>query len=218
QTELYGAAKRLMYNPRIIPVFQFSNDDNFRYGNSAFGRACIVARNSIQAKAGVSFINIHSGGWDTHQSMYDGAYRPNMYSLCNELDAGVGALASDLKQSGDLSSTLIVIVSEFGRTPGELNARGGRDHHRLAMSAAMIGGGIKGGRVIGATDSEGGVVDRPGWKEDRPIYLEDIASTIYSAMGVDWTKGFTNTPSGRKFEYVGNAQYGQFTSVDEVFG
>src|SRR5215510_2771572 len=96
QTELYGAAKRLMYNPRIIPVFQFSNDDNFRYGNSAFGRACIVARNCIQAKAGVSFINIHSGGWDTHQSMYDGAYRPNMYSLCNELDAGVGNLVADL--------------------------------------------------------------------------------------------------------------------------
>jgi hypothetical protein len=218
QGELYAASKRLMYNPQIVPVFQFSNDDNNRYGNSAFGRACIVARNTVQAKAGVSFINLHSGGWDTHQSMYDTAYRPNMYSLCNELDAGVGNLAQDLKDSGDLASTLIVIISEFGRTPGELNGRGGRDHHRLAMSVCMLGGGVKGGRAIGQTDGEASEVITPGWREDRPIYLEDIAATIYSAMGVDWTKGFSNTPSGRRFEYVGDASRGRFTAIDEVFG
>lgn len=218
QADVYAASKRLMYNPKIVPVFQFSSDDNNKYGNSAFGRACIVARNAIQAQAGVSFINIHSGGWDTHNSMYDAAYRPNMYSLCNELDSGVGSLALDLKQAGLLSSTLIVIVSEFGRTPGDLNGRGGRDHHKLAMSACMIGGGIKGGQAIGQTDSQGAGVDTPGWSQDRPIYLEDLAATIYSAMGVDWTKAFTNTPSGRKFEYVGDAIKGRFTSVDEVFG
>ncbi|MBI3679712.1 MAG: DUF1501 domain-containing protein [Acidobacteria bacterium] len=218
QAEYYTAAKRMMYNPRIIPVFQFNNEENLRYGNSALGRACLVARNVIQAQAGTSFINIHAGGWDTHQSMYDINYRPNMYSLVSELDAGVGNLALDLKQSGHLASTLIVIVGEFGRTPGELNGRGGRDHHRLSMAACLIGGGVKGGQVIGQTDAVGGEVTDPGWSQDRPIYPEDLASTIYSAMGVDWTKAFTNTPSGRRFEYVPDAYKGRFTAVEEVFG
>lgn len=218
QTEFYRAAKQMMYNPRIVPAFQFSNEENQRYGNTSFGRACLVSRNVIRADAGTSFINIHSGGWDTHQSMFDTNYRPNMYTLVNELDAGVGNLVSDLKQSGHLDSTIIVITGEFGRTPGELNARGGRDHHRLAMPGCLIGGGVKGGRVIGATDEEGSGVLEPGWSQNRPIYPEDLAATIYSAMGVDWTKAFTNTPSGRKFEYVPDAGIGRFTAVDEVFG
>lgn len=218
QTEFYKAAKQMMYNPRIVPAFQFTNEENQRYGNTSFGRACLVSRNVIQAEAGTSFINIHSGGWDTHQSMFDANYRPNMYTLVNELDAGVGNLVQDLKQSGHLDSTIIAITGEFGRTPGELNARGGRDHHRLAMPGCLIGGGVKGGRVIGATDEEGSGVLEPGWSQKRPIYPEDLAATIYSAMGVDWTKAFTNTPSGRRFEYVPDAARGRFTAVDEVFG
>ena len=66
--------------------------------------------------------------------MFDRGYAPNIYQLCNDLDRGLGELTADLKASGDFASTLIVMMGEFGRTPGMLNARGGRDHHKFGMS------------------------------------------------------------------------------------
>ena len=216
--DFYDAAKRLMYNQTISNVFKFSTDENNRYGNTNFGRACIVARNAIKAKAGVSFINLHSFGWDTHQFMYDTNYAPNMYTLCNDLDRGIGNLVQDLKASGDFDKTLIVMMGEFGRTPGSLNPRGGRDHHKFLQAAAMMGGGIKGGRAIGESDKDGAQVITPGWSMNRPIFMEDIASTIYSALGINWTKSIAETPSGRKFEYVPYAVQGTYSSIDEVFG
>jgi hypothetical protein len=214
----YDSAKQLMYDPTVASVFQFSTDESGRYGNTAFGRACIVARNAIIAKQGISFVNIVYNGWDTHVGMFDPGYTPNMYTLCNDLDRGVGNLIVDLKLTGDLASTLIVMIGEFGRTPGLLNAQGGRDHWKDAMSICIAGGGVKGGRAIGQTSSIGDVVTDPGWKGNRGIFIEDIASTIYSALGIDWTKTISNTPSGRVFEYVGQAGIGNFTAVDEVFG
>jgi hypothetical protein len=85
------------------------------------------------------------------------------------------------------------------------------------MSVVMIGGGVAGGRVIGATDSIGRYVTDPGWSMQRPIYMEDIASTIYSALGIDWTKSLLDTPSGRRFEYVPAASRGTYAPVNEVF-
>jgi hypothetical protein len=214
----YAAARKLVYEPTVAAVFRFTTDENSQYGNTNLGRACLVARNAIRAKAGTSFLNIDYGNWDTHQSMFDRGYNGNMYQLTNQLDTAVGQLVDDLKQSGDLSSTLIVIMGEFGRTPGQLNSRGGRDHHRFAMSVAMLGGGVRGGRAIGETDRESDQIITPGWSAGRPIYMEDIAATIYSAMGIDWTKALTNTPSGRRFEYVPYSDQGRFQPVDEVFG
>jgi hypothetical protein len=214
----YDAANKLMYNQLVASVFQFSTDDQNRYGNSGFGNACIVARNAIRAKAGTSFVLINSGGWDTHQNMFDKKYAGNMYQLCNTLDRGAGELIQDLKASGNLASTLIIVMGEFGRTPGPLNTQGGRDHHRFAMSIAMAGGGVRGGRVIGATDSIGYNIIDPGWSQNRQIFMEDLACTVYSALGIDYTQSFTDTPSGRKFEFVPQAATGVYTSVDEVFG
>src|SRR5882672_9440783 len=153
--DFYTAAKRMMYDNAIASVFRFTDDDNQRYGNNAFGRAAIVARNAIRAKNGTVFVALSQSSWDTHQNMFDRAYAGNMYQLCNELDSGIGTLVQDLKASGDLDQTLIVIMGEFGRTPGLLNSQGGRDHWRDAMSVVMMGGGVKGGRVIGATDGIG---------------------------------------------------------------
>jgi hypothetical protein len=214
----YDSAEQLMYDPNVASVFQFTSDDNSRYGNTSFGRACIVARNSIRAKLGISFVNIVYDGWDTHVGMFDRGYSGNMYQLCNTLDQGVGQLILDLKASGDFGSTLIVMLGEFGRTPGLLNAQGGRDHWKDAMSIAMAGGGVKGGRTIGKTTPMGDEILDPGWSQNRGIFMEDIACTMYSALGIDWTKSIANTPSGRLFEYVGQAAAGVFTSVDEVFG
>jgi hypothetical protein len=216
--EFYTAAKNLMYKQSIIQTFQFTDADNQRYGNSNFGRACIVARNAIQARSGTVFINVNHGPWDMHQNMFDRYYRPNMYQMCNELDTGVASLASDLRSTGDLSQTLIVMMGEFGRTPGDLNPRGGRDHHKDAMAVAMLGGGIAGGRAIGATDPIGDRVVDYGWSANRVIRMEDIAATMYSALGIDWTKSITDTPSGRRFEYVPFGHEGTYRAIDEVWG
>ena len=82
----------------------------------------------------------------------------------------------------------------------------------------MAGGGVRGGRVIGATDSIGYNIIDPGWSQNRQIFMEDLACTVYSALGIDYTQSFTDTPSGRKFEFVPQAATGVYTSVDEVFG
>ena len=214
----YSSAKTLMYNQQIIDVFQFNDTDNQRYGNTNFGRACIVARNAIRSKAGTVFIQINLGGWDMHQNMWNRAYTPNMYDMCSQLDGGVGHLATDLRSSGDLNNTLILMLGEFGRSPGELNVSGGRDHHKDAMSVAMLGGGVKGGRVLGATDPTGAAIVDYGWSQNRPVFIEDITATLYSALGIDWTKGITDTPSGRKYEYVQGSSDSQFTAINEVFG
>ncbi|MCS7026489.1 MAG: DUF1501 domain-containing protein [Bryobacteraceae bacterium] len=214
----YDSARQMMYNEEIARVFRFSADDEGRYGATAIGRGLILARNAVQAKNGAVFINVTMGGWDTHQQMFDTSYSPNMYTLTNDLDRAVGALVEDLKASGDFRSTLIVMMGEFGRTPGVLNSRGGRDHHKNAMCAALLGGGVKGGQIIGDQSPDGSTIVSPGWKADRAIYTEDVAATIFSALGIDWTKSITDTPSGRRFEYIPYASEGIYMPVNEVFG
>ncbi len=213
----YESAKRMMFDESIASVFRLSEEENARYGDTSLGRAARVARNAIRAKNGTVFAALTHSGWDTHQRMFDRNNDPNMYTLCNELDSAIGSLVEDLKASGDFDQTLIVMLGEFGRTPGALNLQGGRDHHRDAMSVVMMGGGIAGGRVIGATDPNGAAMTEPGWSRGRAIVMEDLAATIYSALGIDWTKSLLDTPSGRKFEYVPSGLSGVYTSVEEVF-
>ena len=217
QPAFSAAAKGLMYDPIITQVFQFSNEDRIRYGTTNFGNSCIVARNAVRSQAGAAFIHIRNTGWDTHQNMFDIRYPNNFYTLTNQLDAGVGNLVADLRASGELDQTLIVIMGEFGRTPGELNSRGGRDHHSYAMSVAMLGGGVKGNHIVGATDANGDRIVDPGWQRQRAIYPEDITATIYSALGINWTKRILDTPTGRIFEYIAGSSRGEHTPVQEVF-
>jgi len=111
------------------------------------------------------------------------------------------------------------MMGEFGRTPNVLNSRGGRDHYRPVMSVAMMGGGVRGGRVIGKSDATGAAITEAGWSEQRAIYPDDIACTIYSAMGIDWTKTIDDTPSGRRFYYINNTGDAVlFRPVPEGFG
>lgn len=213
----YSRAKSMMYNDAVDATFKFSVDDENRYGANNTGRALLVARNAIRGKLGVSFVNVTQTGWDTHLSQFDRGIAQNNYNLSNDLDRAVGSLVEDLRASGDLDSTLIVMMGEFGRTPAGLNSRGGRDHYRAAMSVALIGGGVNGGRVLGSTDGIGGAIIDPGWSAGRPIYPDDIAATIYSALGIDWTKTIDDTPSGRRFYYVNRAGEDGFHPVEEVF-
>jgi hypothetical protein len=210
-------ARSLIYNDAVARVFKYPSADESRYGGTPLGRALIAARNAVQSKLGTVWINVTHTGWDTHFNQFDPGSL-NIYRLNNDLDKALANLVTDLRVSGDLGSTLIVAFGEFGRTPGPLNGQNGRDHYRNVMSVLMTGGGVRGGQAIGVTDASGADIVDPGWSRQRPIYLEDIASTIYSALGIDWTKTIENNPLGRTYFYVPGSTTGDFGPVEEVFG
>jgi hypothetical protein len=206
------SAQRMMKSPDIGKIFTLDEAGRERYGKTAMGDACLIARNIIAAKAGTRYILINQGGWDHHAAIYgkediargeDVRMRGGLYSLCNELDCAFAALVTDLKAAGLLERTFIVCTGEFGRTPGPLNDAKGRDHWPGVRSAIFAGGGVKQtGRVIGATDDAGSKITRFDWAKNRPIYPEDVTATIYSVLGIDWTKKISGMPSGRDFQYV----------------
>jgi len=212
----------MMVSPQIAQTLALSEDDRRRYGSSALGDACLLARNLVRADAGTRFVLISHNGWDLHANMYDKQAKVNHYTLCRELDSALSSLLSDLSrvQSADgkalLEKTFVLCVGEFGRTGGNLTVNKGRDHNRFASTALFAGAGVQGGRVIGATDPEGQRVVKPGWEEKRSIYTEDVLATIYSQMGIDWNKRITNTPSGRDFEYLEPASGTEFVGFREI--
>src|SRR5687767_11690885 len=226
--EYYRGAWAIMNDPRVSKIFSISDDDKKRYGNSAIGNSLILARNLFEADAGTKFILASHGGWDHHGDIYKENTR-NHPVLMRELDAAFASLVKDLDATPSkhspgktlLDETLIVCVSEFGRTPGAISdTRQGREHYIHAHSGMFAGGGVKRGAVIGKTDDLGGTVVESGWEQKRPIYMEDIACTIYSALGIDWTKTIETTPSGRTFHYVEPAsgtKYMKFEPVRELF-
>jgi hypothetical protein len=193
------SARKLMYNDQVNQVFRFDEETRSAFGSSAFGNACIVARNLLRANLGTRFIQIALGGWDHHSAIYtpDAA----LQALTRQFDAGLGKLIADLKTDGLLDETFIVAMGEFGRTVGEPNSQRGRDHF-LQQAVLTAGARIKGGRAIGSTDSEGRQIADPGWSRNREIRAEDIEATIYSALGIDWTTIRRDDPLGRGFEYV----------------
>ena len=114
-----------------------------------------------------------------------------------------------------LDETLIVMIGEFGRTTGPITGNGGRDHY-LRMSAVFAGGGVRGGHTMGVTDNVGNLAKDYG-SFDRDVRPEDIAATIYSALGIDYTTVRPDDPLGRGFEYVPFAKDGTYKPVDELF-
>ena len=175
-----------------------------------------MARNLAAANKGTRFIQTTLGGWDHHSDIYNRAAGQSLYSQCEELDSALAALLTDLAAMNILDETLVVITSEFGRTVGPLNNQGGRDHY-LRNSIVFAGGGTRGGRVIGETNATGsGVVDY-GWSAKRDVRPEDVTSTIYSALGIDYTKVRTDDPLGRGFEYVPEAKDGTYGPIEELW-
>jgi uncharacterized protein (DUF1501 family) len=128
--------------------------------------------------------------WDTHVQNFPAIRN----TLAPPLDLGVSALITDLAARGLLDSTLVVLMSEFGRTP-TINANGGRDHHGRANSLLLAGGGVPGGLVLGRTDARG---DSP---TDRPVTPADLAATVYSALGINPSHQFS-TPDGQPIRLV----------------
>lgn len=212
-------ARKLVYNSDVDRIFNFSMDERTRYGTSGFGNACITARNLLRANLGTRFIQITTGGWDMHAGIYQGnALNPaSATSTGRQFDAALGTLLADLKADGSLQETLVIAMGEFGRTVGNLNGQAGRDHF-LTQSIFVAGAGVKGGSVIGATDREGRNVIEPGWSAYREIRAEDIEATIYSALGIDWTKHYDDDPLGRGFYLVPNNQGFDYMPVSELWG
>jgi len=217
-----GDALGMMQSPEIPKILKLEEADKKGYGDTGFGDACILARNILAAERGTRFVAVNHGFWDLHTNIYDKTQKSNQYTLSRDLDKGLSELMSDMEKTKTadghtlLEKTLIVCLGEFGRTPGALTVGKGRDHHRFAMSALFAGAGVVGGRALGATDQEGGRVVKSGWAKKRSMYPEDVAATIYSALGIDWSKQITNTPSGRVFEYIEFQSGTDFLDVSEI--
>src|SRR5262245_46123312 len=159
-----------------------------RYGRTQFGQNCLLARRLIEA--GVHFVTVTDGGWDTHQENF----KSLKDRLLPRLDQGFAALLADLSDRGLLDSTLVVWFGDFGRTP-KINPSAGRDHWASAGVACLAGAGVKAGQVVGSTNALGEFVT------DSPVTPQDLAATIYHVLGVPlhtWYK----TPDGRPIELV----------------
>jgi hypothetical protein len=146
-----------------------------RYGRNQYGQSCLLARRLVEA--GVPFVTVNDGGWDTHKDNFDAMRRKLPIQ-----DAAVAALLSELSERGLLASTIVTWYGEFGRTPRIANEApwfGGRHHWAAAFSAIVAGGGFKGGAVVGSTDARGENV------RDRPVYPWDFAASIYKLLGID---------------------------------
>jgi hypothetical protein len=214
--DFYDQSKTLMDAPGINTLFSFNDEEHTRYGATSFGDSLIVARNLAAANKGTRFIQTTLGGWDHHSDIYNRNAGQSIYSQGAELDNALGALLTDLATMNILDETLVVVTSEFGRTVGALNNQSGRDHY-LRNSVVFAGAGTRGGRVIGKTDAQGGQVVEYGWSANRDVRPEDVTSTIYSALGIDYTKVRTDDPLGRGFEYVPYAADGGYAPIEELW-
>jgi len=158
-----------------------------RYGATEFGRGALLARKLIES--GVRFVQVNRGGFDNHQDVF-----PAMRNHGAVMDSALASLIEDLAASGRLEKTLVMVLSEFGRTP-KINMNAGRDHHAKVFSCLLAGGGVKGGRVIGSSDADG---MEP---KDRPVQVPDIHASVCHALGINYTKELT-TPLGRPMKLV----------------
>ncbi len=173
--EFYSAAYDLIASTEARAAFDLKQEaDPLRqsYGMNGFGQSCLMARRLVEA--GVRFVTVQNGGWDTHNNGFRA-----LAGKLPQFDQGFAALVADLKQRGMLDRTLVIAMGEFGRTPN-VNPQGGRDHYPACFSIACAGGGMKPGTVVGASDGRGAAV------VDRPVKPEDLSATIYDCLGIDY--------------------------------
>jgi hypothetical protein len=144
------------------------------YGRNAAGQRMLLARRLVES--GVRFVSLTYGSWDHHDNI-----RQGVTSQLPAFDQGFAALIRDLDSRGMLDSTLVLVTTEFGRTP-KVNGTGGRDHYPKVFSIVMAGGGIRRGCVHGATDSTGTEPD------NDPLAVPDYAATVYHLLGINYEK------------------------------
>jgi hypothetical protein len=174
--DFYNQTVKFMSGDMAEPFDIQREPGNLRtqYGNHPFGQGVLLARRLVER--GVRYVEVSSSqNWD---SMHGGTN--SLSRLANELDGTVSALMIDLRNRGMLDSTMVVVTTEFGRTP-KVKGNGGRDHHPNGFSAMLAGGGIKGGISVGETDENG----RDPFPEYEP---KDLHATIATALGMTGAK------------------------------
>jgi uncharacterized protein (DUF1501 family) len=171
---LYRQTAQMVLSPRVRAFNLDAEPERLRgaYGRSPFGQGCLMARRLVEA--GVTFVEVQSGGWDTH-----GKELESLGRVIPPVDRATAALLEDLKARGLLERTLVIWMGEFGRTP-RINLEAGRDHFPDAFNLALAGCGVRGGQVIGATNRTGTEVAQ------RPVTVPDLFCTLYRALGIDF--------------------------------
>lgn len=161
------------------------------FGEDAFGMSCLLAIRLVEA--GVGFVTLTLGGWDTHQDNFTKLRETQL----PKLDTGLAALFTGLEQRGLLSETAVFVTGEFGRTPkiNDRTAEGGRDHYPRCMFMLQAGGGVRGGQVVGESDETAGGPAAEGFSPD------DAAASFYANLGIDHTKEY-DTNTGRPITIV----------------
>jgi uncharacterized protein (DUF1501 family) len=171
---------------KVFDISRESAETQAAYGTHTFGKGCLLARRLVES--GVRFIEVEdSHNWDTHNDQIK-----SMENMTPTTDQTMAALLEDLHQRGLLESTLVVMATEFGRTPRISNETAGRGHHPSVFTWWLAGAGMKGGYVHGSSDEIG---ERVG---DKPVTMQDCNATIGQAMGID-LQHIEHSPSGRPF-------------------
>jgi len=219
----YDYAYRILNDPRWPKVFNISDEDKQRYGFGIVGQNFLLARNVLKADAGTRFVYISETdnfGWDYHSSIYDKTRPTNLYVSADRFDKAFPALLDDLASTPGqalgkslLDETLVVASSEFGRTTYVNNAAG-RDHYDQVFASALLGGGVKGQKILGKTDEVAGKCLDTGWASNKQPVIDNLVASIYSVLSIEWRKKAENTPSGRPYEYVQLAPIGSSETIN----
>ena len=170
-SEVYQQAVRVMKSEDLVAfdLEKESAETRAAYGSDNFGQGCLLARRLIEH--GIRHVEVGLGGWDMHQDIYS-----RLPEKAAVLDQALSALITDLERRGLLNETLVVLTSEFGRTP-DINQNGGRDHYPKAFTSVLWGGGVRGGYVHGKTDKGVEVTE-------APVSVPDLNATIAYALGL----------------------------------
>lgn len=186
--ELYREAVSLM-NSKDLKAFDLREESQATrelYGPGRFAQGCMLARRLVEHD--VRFVEVQLGGWDTHYDNFTG-----VEGRCQQFDQAYAALITDLERCGKLDETLVVVATEFGRTPElQVEHNLGRDHHPSAFSCTLAGGGIKGGTKHGLSDASGNKV------KDGMVSVQDFNATIAYALGLSHDEVIMS-PSRRPF-------------------
>jgi hypothetical protein len=203
----FEAAFRMMTSPQAREAFDLAKEPTAvreRYGMNRFGQCCLLSRRLIEA--GVRFVTVNTFltvfneiTWDIHGSNPFTSIEGMRNIVAPMYDQAYTALLEDLSQRGMLDNTLVCNLAEFGRTP-RVNPAGGRDHWPQCWTVYFAGGGVKGGRVVGASDRIGGV------PAERPVDPPEIVATIYHSLGLDLETKLPG-PQGRPFPLVDTGKH-----------
>lgn len=190
----YQRARDLIGSPHAREAFNLQAEPDKvrdRYGRNQAGQRMLLSRRLVEA--GARFVTMSYGGWDHHQNITQ-----SMRRLMPAFDQGFSTLLSDLDERGLLDDTLVMVSSEFGRTP-KVNSDAGRDHWSKVFSVVLAGGGVKRGAVVG---SSGATSSEP---EETPITPEDLSATIFHQLGIAAEKELM-APGARPIEIVGGGR------------